>query len=539
MPLSFLQALFSDNYEYVVCSTELSYAQHVNVANSWGGTIASVHSAAANTWITTKLTQYPGVADWDAYNVYLGAHRNLTENNEFVASDGTYPLDYTNWNSGEPNNYGGIEDALMIYSSGFWNDVTSSATYMALYNRPSQQIQVDIIGGNISSMLSPIISPNAPLGDICKEPSHIISNGGVLTMYGVQTISFSSSGLNPYLPNAPGSILVYLEFEWTFPAGYVAPLCLASSCTLASGSVCLSGVCQSIESDQTSGQVSMLIPSYTTDPLSFTGFWSGSTSIVNLSLRYECPGNSTLAFNNGVPQCICNSGYLSSTGFTVVLVGQQCLPALGLYLEAAATYMNMSVTAALKHPEMSYFIIEAYQTGSASTQYPLNPGNGVMLQATYPNYTFVNLIPGRRYDVSVKAFNSAGAEITYNSQLISNTTVTHYSCTDVLRSQAGEWTGMPQNFIITQDQGFVSFQFQAASRCEQGYAFTRQVGIMNGTGAQSVQKSAFTPNYYYLPKVRCDMNPVVTGRQAADDLSLSKLTVGQTYTYCVRAVNQE
>ena len=440
----------------------------------------------------------------------------------------------------------------MIYSTGYWNDIASSSSLIALYNRPSQQIQVDIMGGNVSSLLSPIISPNAPLGDICTQPSHIISNGGELTVHGVQTISFSSSTLNPYIPNAPGSILVYLEFEWTLAVAYTTPVCmysicavssgsvcLKSICIVASGSVCVSGACQSIESDQTSGQVSMQIPSYTTDPLVFTGFWSGSTAIQNLSLRYECPGNSTLAFNNGVPQCVCNSGYLSSTGYTVVLVGQQCLPALGLYLEAAATTMNMSVTAALQHPEMSYFIIEAYQRGSASTQYPLNPGNGVMLQASHPNYTFVNLLPGRRYDVSVTAYNSAGTEISYNSQAFFNTTVTHCSCSDVLRSQVGEWTGAPQNFSITQDQGFVSFQFQAASRCEQGYAFTRQVGMLNDTGALSTQKSAFTPNYYYLPKVRCDMNPVVTGRQAADDLSLSKLTVGQTYTYCVRAVNQE
>ena len=38
------------------------------------------------------------------------------------------PWGYTNWNGGEPNNAGGIEDFLQWYSSGVWNDLPGAAT---------------------------------------------------------------------------------------------------------------------------------------------------------------------------------------------------------------------------------------------------------------------------------------------------------------------------------------------------------------------------------------------------------------------------
>ena len=54
------------------------------------------------------------------------------------------PWDYTNWNSGEPNDIGDIgEDKLHIYANGFWNDASDASTilngYIVEYEHLHQQ----------------------------------------------------------------------------------------------------------------------------------------------------------------------------------------------------------------------------------------------------------------------------------------------------------------------------------------------------------------------------------------------------------------
>ncbi len=52
-----------------------------------------------------------------------------------MANEGTWaydnlePFDYSNWSSGEPNNYNGIEDCVTMGTNGLWNDVDCLSTY--------------------------------------------------------------------------------------------------------------------------------------------------------------------------------------------------------------------------------------------------------------------------------------------------------------------------------------------------------------------------------------------------------------------------
>jgi len=104
---------------------------------------------------------------------YLGAHnRNLSDNNDLVASGGSYPYDSpTRIRESLTMREACMEDSLlMMYSKRLWNYFASSTPLIARYNRPLQQIQVTIMrSSNISSRLAPIASAGQPLGTICAN----------------------------------------------------------------------------------------------------------------------------------------------------------------------------------------------------------------------------------------------------------------------------------------------------------------------------------------------------------------------------------
>ena len=54
-------------------------------------------------------------------NIWIGIN-DLDQEGKFVYLDGS-DVSFTNWNSGEPNNYGGDEDAVETRNDGLWNDM--------------------------------------------------------------------------------------------------------------------------------------------------------------------------------------------------------------------------------------------------------------------------------------------------------------------------------------------------------------------------------------------------------------------------------
>ena len=68
-------------------------------------------------------------------HVWIGVN-DIDEEGTFVSTDGSV-LTFTNWKTGQPDNWGSGEDAVVIrWSDGFWGDVPSTNLYkiICIYN---------------------------------------------------------------------------------------------------------------------------------------------------------------------------------------------------------------------------------------------------------------------------------------------------------------------------------------------------------------------------------------------------------------------
>lgn len=92
-------------------------------AESIGGTLAIIKNADEQKWVFSTFNAYDGV---NHVGIWIGLHRT-TLGGPFAWVTGA-KLDYTNWNQGEPNNVGGIENCVHMSSGdstapGTWNDL--------------------------------------------------------------------------------------------------------------------------------------------------------------------------------------------------------------------------------------------------------------------------------------------------------------------------------------------------------------------------------------------------------------------------------
>lgn len=93
-----------------------------SVCMTFGSTVrlASIQSVSESAVVTSLI---------GTSQAFLGGSDELVEGT-FVWDDGT-PVQLTNWNTGEPNDAGGLEDCIEIIGSlgGKWNDVPCTGLY--------------------------------------------------------------------------------------------------------------------------------------------------------------------------------------------------------------------------------------------------------------------------------------------------------------------------------------------------------------------------------------------------------------------------
>ncbi len=106
------------NPVYTFFSQPETWAGAEAYCKNLGGTLASIHSASDNDAVKSLMQ--------GRYSIWLGGTAISESPIIFSWADGTQ-FSYTNWRSGEPNNYhGATENKLMMYADGTWNDVTAT-----------------------------------------------------------------------------------------------------------------------------------------------------------------------------------------------------------------------------------------------------------------------------------------------------------------------------------------------------------------------------------------------------------------------------
>ena len=161
---------------------------------------------------------------------------------------------------------------------------------------------------------------------------------------------------------------------------------------------------------------------------------------------------------------------------------------------------------------------------SRITFYQDRPNNGTKI-------TIKGLKPGKKYrsSILVDFTNSQG---TVSTTKVVFPIVPSCSC-DAFTNP--DKTGRPKDLIINQDKGYVLFNFMDNSRCENAYSFSRFYGLPEFID-DSVSASSFTNDFVFASPIQCGAT-VSPGSVSKDDLKISKLSVGDSYSYCVRATN--
>lgn len=274
--------------------------------------------------------------------------------------------------------------------------------------------------------------------------------------------------------------------------------------------------------------------------LQFCGDVSGTSVFSGLTIKYAgCPENSHLFIDGHTlePGCRCVAGYRSSKyDREDVKIDDACTPVAELQVKTGATWLEANVTNIdmTRYNNAYGFNVELYKLvrSSRSTVYP---GHGEKIKKEQAILEAQGLQPGRWYSLHMVPINAAEEVLKMEEGKIQNSILTHCSCSNT--DGAGDNTGTPLSLNITQKEGFILFSFRDDSVCEDSYAFTREPVLRSSE--TEMAKESFTPNYYFHSRLACARNPVSPGRQASDNLRVSRLKVGDEYSYCVRATAKD
>jgi len=129
--------------EYLVLGNLLTWEEAEAAAKSLGGHLVTVQSEAENDFLLSICGQLGG-------NVWLGFTDKLTEGVwEWVSHGGS---SYLNWNSGEPNNSGNEDYAVLYAGTGFWNDAGSATRAYAVIDFVPEPTSCLLLGAGIAAL---------------------------------------------------------------------------------------------------------------------------------------------------------------------------------------------------------------------------------------------------------------------------------------------------------------------------------------------------------------------------------------------------
>jgi len=254
----------------------------------------------------------------------------------------------------------------------------------------------------------------------------------------------------------------------------------------------------------------------------------------------KCPLNAAKVNNAG--PCFCNEGYISTNREKLLtkIVSESDFCTIAYYstlilhaIEKEENILTIQITDDDQQSVQSVDDVEMFYLGKDSVnpekvdltgRISMNKNDSDLLN--YKDIVISGLKPGYRYitTVSVSNANTQPENVIFPI-------VPSCSC-DALTNP--DKTGRPKELIVSQDQGHVMFNFIDNSKCEAAFSFSRFSGFAEFTD-DSVLATSFTDDYSFNSPKQCDAK-ISTGTKASDDLKVSRLSVGNTYSYCVRAV---
>ena len=242
-----------------------------------------------------------------------------------------------------------------------------------------------------------------------------------------------------------------------------------------------------------------------------------------------CPENSYCTNTAGDYSCTCNPGYVHpESGGAQVPKFATCVESVRFEPHAVVPLsfkMDISKVGTNKAVTINLFQVAE---GAANLLVPVQRYS--KMKSTFSSFSqvqtfsFDDLTPGARYKVELTLDDT---DVTKTSDYV----ITKCFC-EVLEGERGspDESGRPENAVATQEEGFIMFTFVDNSRCEDAYSFSRI-----DPEATPPEPEVFASDYYYFSAQECAREPYSPGFQAADDLRLSKLTVGKVYDYQIRA----
>lgn len=108
--------LTSADRPYVALLTENSWFAAEQEAIQKGGHLIAIRDQAMNDWVNDTFSRFLG----SERSLWIGLN-DLDVEGEYRWTDGT-TFDYSNWFRSEPNNFGGVEDSVLMLPNGQWND---------------------------------------------------------------------------------------------------------------------------------------------------------------------------------------------------------------------------------------------------------------------------------------------------------------------------------------------------------------------------------------------------------------------------------
>lgn len=178
------QSIEFDGKKYEFFDYSLTWEQASNVCEQKGGHLVTIGSDKENDIIWNTINNSSIEKFW------IGATDKITESNwEWITGE---PIEYTNWNSEEPNNSKGFENyAEIISSSGKWNDVYNYANINSLkYGFICEYEQTTIIG------------------DVSSDGVISIADATTLQKYLANIVNFDDEQLAVADTNGDGSVSI-------------------------------------------------------------------------------------------------------------------------------------------------------------------------------------------------------------------------------------------------------------------------------------------------------------------------------------------